>query len=431
VADDKSLNEVAKALARQREASGLPDTQINSARKLAEVAAGLGPNSAVQRALDQIKASQIRTFDEVNSALAAKRAFENFESSGVKRMLEMVEKERALFRVAAGPLEDLRRLGIVDSPWKRQLEELTTYNARFRLPEVSETARLLTEIQNSNPLKEMLKRYGEETSGIRHAIESMRSPWLDMQQHLHSLAGLAGLRGIGHALGSMPVFGEELTAALRVDLGDWRDRITWPETIFSDISLRSEFYVERGFEPALSDFPAEAFEESLDNAGLTGEPPPLVAVYGPPVPRASDDEAEAGFVRTNMAHDWLQRLESQVRRFIDENMSRQCGTEWPRSRLPNGMYDQWQEKRRKAGSEYSSNPLIAFADFTDYEGVICRKDNWREVFSGFFARPESVRESFQRLYPVRIATMHARIITQDDEVLLYAEVRRLVRAITS
>jgi hypothetical protein len=45
----------------------------------------------------------------------------------------------------------------------------------------------------------------------------------------------------------------------------------------------------------------------------------------------------------------------------------------------------------------------------------------------FFGRPESVRESFQRLYPIRLDTMHARPITQDDELLLYVETRRLVK----
>jgi hypothetical protein len=55
--------------------------------------------------------------------------------------------------------------------------------------------------------------------------------------------------------------------------------------------------------------------------------------------------------------------------------------------------------------------LIEYADFTDYAAVICRADNWREVFSTFFNRPESVRESFQRLHPIRLDAMHARLIT--------------------
>ena len=158
--------------------------------------------------------------------------------------------------------------------------------------------------------------------------------------------------------------------------------------------------------------------------------PQAIDQYTSPVARARSDDEEEGFVRTNLAHDWLQRLESHIRRFIDELMTRQFGPDWPKDRLPNGLYDQWQEKKRKAVEAGArEQPLIAYADFTDYEGVICKRDNWREVFVLFFRRPESVRESFQRLYPVRLDTMHARIITQDDELLLRAECTRLVKVI--
>ncbi len=57
--------------------------------------------------------------------------------------------------------------------------------------------------------------------------------------------------------------------------------------------------------------------------------------------------------------------------------------------------------------------------------------NWNAAFAPFFKRQESVRESFQRLYPIRLDTAHARLITQDDELLLYVEVKRLVKVMTS
>lgn len=75
------------------------------------------------------------------------------------------------------------------------------------------------------------------------------------------------LQGIGAALKSATVFDENLTAALRVGLGDWRDAITWPKDIFTDLAARSEFYVGLGFNHALTDFPAPAFDQSLDIAG--------------------------------------------------------------------------------------------------------------------------------------------------------------------
>lgn len=220
------------------------------------------------------------------------------------------------------------------------------------------------------------------------------------------------------------------TTALRVGLGDWRETISWPKDIFTDLAVRSDFYAGLGFNHALTDFPGPAFEQSLDIAGLLRDPPPIIALYGAPVAPADDDAQEEGLARTNIAHDWLLRLETQLRSFIDAAMTNAFGPKWHKQRLPNGLHDEWQEKKRKAMQAGGKDwPLIAYADFTDYERVICKSDNWREVFAVFFVRTESVRESFQRLYPIRLDTMHARPITQDDELLLYVETRRIVNVI--
>ncbi len=98
--------------------------------------------------------------------------------------------------------------------------------------------------------------------------------------------------------------------------------------------------------------------------------------------------------------------------------------------MPNGLYDKWRDKKqtREHGGE-PARPLIAYADFTDYPLIICKRDNWREIFQPLFVRQENVRKSFHRLYPVGLDTMHARPITQDDELLLHVETRRLVRVI--
>jgi hypothetical protein len=247
-----------------------------------------------------------------------------------------------------------------------------------------------------------------------------------MHERLQSVGGFARLQGIGQALANIPTFDVKLASALRVDLEDWRDRITWPEGMFDDLTARSEFYQGLGFDPTLTDFPASAFHESLDIAGVSREPPSLVAT--PP----DDNDEEARLKRTNIAQGWLLRLETHVRRFIDDRMTQAFGPDWRKHRLPKDLYDKWREKKvtaEKAGAR--GWPLIAYADFTDYELVICKRDNWREVFGSYFSRPESVRETFQRLYPVRLDTMHARPITQDDELLLYVETQRLVKVIIS
>lgn len=357
------------------------------------------------------------------------------ENSAVKRMLEDVERQRSMIRAVEGPLAELRRAGVFDQTsqfheeFRKTQQMMEEFKARFALPEVSAAMKLVQEFQQS-PFAGVIKRYAEQASEIQRAMEAMRTPWLDAQQALKSVAGFAEIQGIGSMITRMPSFADRVSDALRVDLGDWRDKITWPAPVLTDLGVRAEFYVDLGFDPSLTDFPAPAFQETTEIAGLRREPPPLVDAYGDPVPPAGDGEEEEALVRTNLAHDWLLRLETNLRRFIDAQMTAVFGPNWPKHRLPNGLYDQWVQKREdaiKAGRE--PKPLIAYADFNDYELVICKRDNWREVFGGHFGRPESVRESFQRLHLIRVDTMHARPIGQDDELLLYVEVRRLIRVV--
>ena len=162
--------------------------------------------------------------------------------------------------------------------WVKQnrhlLETARWVEQNFYLPEAVETARLVAELQASTSREaDTLTRYLADQTFLQSAAESMRTPWLDVQDPLRSMGGFAALQSIGHALKDMPAYGHTLGAALRVNLGDWRDRITWPREIFTDYEARADFYVRRGFNPALTNFPAPAFEESLHIADLRREPP--------------------------------------------------------------------------------------------------------------------------------------------------------------
>ena len=350
------------------------------------------------------------------------------KNAGVQRMLENIDRYQKLHRSAIGPLDELCKKGVFDQVLlvSRQLElvrhAMADFEARFRLPEIAETAGLLAEFWAS-PVSEALTRYTKQTSNFQSAVESMQTPWLDIKEFQRSMGGFAALQGIGHALKEMPAFGHDLGAALRIDLGDWRDKITWPREIFTDHSARADFYVSLGFNPALTDFPAPAFNEILHIADLGQEPPPLFDQYEPPVPAADVDKEEEGLTRTNRAHYRITKLETQMRRFIDALMTEAFGPDWPKHKLPNKLYGRWQEKKAKQRGDREF-PLIDYADFTDYEAVIGKRDNWN-VFEPIFGRKEDILESLQRMHLIRVDTMHARPITQDDELLLCVETRRV------
>ena len=355
-------------------------------------------------------------------------------SLAMQQLARDLTRQQEIMRAALGPLEDLRRAALLipESMAGNDLQRISEIAAetekRFLLPKISEVTKLVREFENIGAAKE-IARYQAHASEIERAIESMRAPWLDMADKFGSVGGFVGLQDIGHALRTMPAFETQLTDVLRVDLGDWRTEIAWPAEIFVDPLARASFYVEQGLNPALTSFPASAFEQSTVIAGIKETSPPLVQVYNFE-PEVEEDEEEAAFERTNTAHDRLQRFETQIRRFIDKQMMAVFGENWIKHQVPGEMRNTWLDKRQKARDNGESEfPLIAYADFTDYLPIIVRKDNWQKVFKPTFRRASSVQESFRRLYPIRICTMHARLITLDDELYLYVETKRLLAAI--
>jgi hypothetical protein len=188
-------------------------------------------------------------------------------------------------------------------------------STRFVLPDRSDVSRLVAAFDTS-PLSQFLGPRGSRAGQLQESLAQFSTPWLRADEALRSISGFANLHGMCRALAEATNFDRGLAELLRSNLGDWRDPISWPPDIFTSLKTRSDFYASLGFNHDLTDFPVEAFDEGLGIVGLRRDPPPLVVLYGPPVPVGTDGEQETAFVRTNTAHDWLQRLESQIRVFI-------------------------------------------------------------------------------------------------------------------
>ena len=336
---------------------------------------------------------------------------------------------RELARSLHGAVEDLRRSIARDSARAllSPLENIRLFGAefhkQFRLPKPVEFPKLLQSIE-MDAASGLVAQHRKLEASLADLMKAMSTPWLNTQHEIRSLTGIAGLNKLGQILQTAPTF--EIAAAKRVRslLGDWRKKIDWPAEIFTDRLARSDFYVELGLQPALTEFPAEAFHEALTIAGIKGSQPPLTDPFN----RAHDrheDEKEAKFERNNAAHDRLQRFETQVRQFIGEQMECAFGENWIEDRIPPEIVKEWKNKQKAARNKGEPpQPLIAYADFTDYERIILNKKYW-PVFVPFFRRKTSVQESLQRLHPIRVCTMHARFITQEDELYLLAETQRL------
>lgn len=385
--------------------------------------------------------------------------------TGIRPLLAHPDPSRELLRVALGPIDDIRRTGIFDaaahlaSETERLRRSLSQPASEIlsRLSLISETATLLqssevarfresiaslekqfvlpgaaeaVKVLRSSAVQKLVSDangLGSHIAQLQEDMTRMSVPWLDVGNTATSVFGFCRLQELGKQIRVSPPFNVLPAGRIRLCLGDWRERLDVPSSIMEDPGARTAFYVERGLDRSLTDFPAPAFAQAVLIAGLeSGEQsqnPELDHQLG------EEEHKQEGFARTNRAHNLLQRLEGRLRRLIEQLMETEYGKNWIKRQVPPDVREDWAEKRQKAldhGEE--AGPPIDYADFTHYEKIILRRDNWDRVFSSIFRRNTLVLESLQRLYPIRLCTMHSRLITQDDELYLYAETRRLNKA---
>lgn len=333
-----------------------------------------------------------------------------------------------LLKTLRTPLDDLKSLNQGIEGLAKQSRELINtvkgLDANFGIPKktvIDELAYTIGVDANFSTASKIWK----DVIGIRETMQAMKSPWLDQSNLLSSFSAFTEIQGIGQLLKTLPSHDQRLSETLRECLGDWREPIVWRTEIFSNPVLRSEFYKEKGFNTDLTDFPVEAFNEGLDRAGLL--------INGLDEGEADDTELldEEGLIRTTNVYNRIVRFEIMVRNFIELKMLEEFGPGWIKQRVPLPMRENWKNKREKdinSGGQKSKR-LIDYAEFTDYIDLILQGGCWKPIFEPYFKRDTFVREGFQRLIPIRNSTMHSRLITQEDEIYLLIETRRLIGAI--
>lgn len=380
----------------------------------------------ISRLLDERAEREARAMGFLSADQYRSVAFDLIQRtpSASDRFLQDMVKDTMATGLAAGGRDQTIAKFIAESGGAhRRWEEA------FRLPRAHEAERLLMEeLSGARASDRFLATVSAREAAIA-AMDAMTRPWLNDAAVGRSVTGFVEMQALGAVLRGTQPFASETVNALRPSLGDWRDAETPDLEVLLDPVTRTALYYDHGFSPDLTAFPRPAFIEGLHHAGLDLE--------APAAPPPADDEEpteatpeEAEFARNRSAFDQLQRFEVAVRRFIDRVMTEAFGPNWINTRAPSEIADRWRDKQavdfKATGTQ---RPLIEYADFTDYKVIIERGDNWKAVFKPVFKRPTDVQESFQRLFPVRIATMHARMITQDDEMLLTVETRRILRAI--
>jgi Swt1-like HEPN len=339
------------------------------------------PNTASMRSPSAQTEGLAAATRNLPNAVSMRSLFAQTEGlSAAVRTLPNIASMRSLFAQAEG-LAAATRFGGIPS----MLANLTPITS---LP-----------VASSSVLHEAVSRFSQISSAyLKQAdIASIVNP---MRFGITS-SELIGSRGLGVST-AVDRFG---VAALSIQVGDGRS-IDRAETarILSE-SVR-----------ATSDVLRHAFP-----ATERGAPPFLVSI---------DELDEQGIARNKRAYAALLAFELKIRRLIVASLERKYGHKWIKTRVPGDIRAAWQEKKAAAADAGNADePLINYADFTDYVKIIVRADNWKECFESIFGRKELVQESLLRLHPLRLKTMHARILSEDDELWLRSELRLMIKRI--
>ena len=311
---------------------------------------------------------------------------------------------------------------------RSSLKDILDANQTYPLPQVAEIQSAFHAYQSDHAMffkSGELKTYLLDR--VSASLESMQMSSLDVINSSESIKGVLDVHRMASIIDRFSPYSVKTEAFLRNELGDWRDAQAWPSTDLEKELSRSSFYADRGLDRSLTAFKPAAFEALAESSGLRSGAKSLAQLFGDPVPSEGHDEEVLS--RSTEAYGYLMRFEQFIRKTIDEAMTREFGEDWPRHQLPNGLFDKWSEKKTKAEREGAPRlRLIEYADFTDYSSVIGKQDNWKRVFVTVFRTIESIRESLQRLQPVRICVMHSRQVTNDDMLFLYVEIKRITNA---
>lgn len=311
--------------------------------------------------------------------------------------------EKAWEPIGQDYAHSLRAISEHGERMQRGLSEPLSAIAAYQRAEVDKISKAMNEAFGS---------LHQQATSISAAISRIQSPLIRIEAESASASALARLAEIGTALNKISPFDESLASSLRASFGDWRDLTLPDEQLLADPIVRQTFYRDTGYDAALVDFPAEGFEEVLEVTEIC--------------PVDESEESEEIAIEIFRA---LRRIERELRNLIVDVLVALEGENWERTALPNNMRDEWVAKREKALANGESDaPLIHFADFTDYIRIIRKKNLWKQGFQTIFSRESDIQESLLRLGAIRIPDAHARIVTQDDLLLVRVEGKRILRA---
>jgi hypothetical protein len=360
----------------------------------------LGNFALTESAMQRMEDSRVTQIEEIKRILGPghlSSPFHQFESSVASAFQSFREKEEAAQRFML---------------------------ATVAVPSIAEAASRQIFESGFEPYALAASALKFESENIARVINSLKTPWASYENILGSASGVAQLAMVAQSVNRLAPFETTINEFLRFELGDYRDNIVWKDADFHDAAFRVKFYRDQGFSPVIAGLAGETISECLEVAAESQGVVQIETILPLSIflPEISADE------RMAQAFQCLRMIERHVRNLVDGLMTKMFGRNWIKTHLSRKLRESWVLKQEKAVQHgQPKQPLIEYADFTEYEQIITGEAAWLAGFGAMFVYKEEVKVVFQRLAPARIAVMHSRDLVHEDLIILFAECSRLIR----
>lgn len=266
------------------------------------------------------------------------------------------------------------------------------------------------------PLQEHFAQMEAWQSSLAERMTALTTPWA-LEEHLGvSVVGFARIARLHDlSVGGSP-FDPATSEILDEELGE-----PVPYDAEAEPEDREAARIDAGLNPEIVAFPADVYPGVLFAAGFELR----IEAIAPVRSEGGDDSGVFDPQHAGL----LRQVENRLRELIETELRRLARDGWQR-RIHGDVRKKWQDRKTRdhdqRGDSYS---LLFYADFMDLADVICQGNNWNEAFQQFFTSKQDFLLSMQRLSPVRNAIGHNRPLVRADQVTLFSEAFRMLRAL--
>jgi len=147
----------------------------------------------------------------------------------------------------------------------------------------------------------------------------------------------------------------------------------------------------------------------------------------------TDEELEREYIASE-PYILLKELESCIREFIESKLSA-LTKNWWKERIPQDVRESTEERKDRNAAlwpwtEKEEDHPIYYINFPEYEKIITKRDNWREIFSTYFTDRNIITTKLRELEPIRNKIAHFRELTKSEKTKLQLYSKEILNCIS-